>query len=215
MKITLIIIIISFSFCGQTPKQKESLSNSLSKPKLIIPKRKSLDSLTRVIDWGVKEGGLGKLRETVLPKNDLEIRIWFVSFARQSGLVIKKSDESWTATYIDSKYLGENQSPKTILIDPKSSWQNVWRKLTDAEILTLPDSSEIENYPGDMVRDGFSYIVEINKNQVYRIYEYANPNWGDSFEGKQMVKISKIIAEEFGLEEFYFDKDSETKLTKE
>ena len=50
--------------------------------------------------------------------------------------------------------------------------------------------------------DGYGYVVEININGTYRTYHYMSPasqNWP---EAKQMMKISNIIYEEFGLAEF-------------
>ncbi|MGI8542477.1 MAG: hypothetical protein ACR2MD_03260 [Aridibacter sp.] len=189
------------------------MNKPLEKPKIIIPQKAENISLTKFVDWTAKAGNLQKLREVALPENSFEIRIWIAKSIGVDGLVIKKDGEKWTAIYVDKTFDEKTPNEENKYLKPKSGWKELWKKLTEAEILTLPDSSELKDYNGDKITDGFGYIVEINKDKIYRIYEYSNPNWAENPEAKQMVKISKIIAEEFGLEEFYFDKESGQKLT--
>lgn len=212
MKIVYLFIIISFSFCGQKIEQKENVNKPLEKPEIIIPQKAENISLTKFVDWTAKAGNLQKLREIALSEDSFEIRIWIAKSIGAVGLVIKKDDEKWTAIYVDKTLDKKTPNEESKYLKPKSGWKELWKKLTEVEILILPDSSELKNYKGDKITDGFGYIVEINKDNVYRIYEYSNPNWAENPEAKQMVKISKIIAEEFSLEEFYFDKDAGERL---
>jgi hypothetical protein len=49
-------------------------------------------------------------------------------------------------------------------------------------------------------------VVEINKDRVYRTYEYGNPNFAKCGEAKQMIELGEIIANEFGLGDFRIKK---------
>jgi hypothetical protein len=93
-----------------------------------------------------------------------------------------------------------DEKGKVELKNPKSGWEALWQKLVEAGILTLPDSSELE-YKND-VTDGKSYVVETNVENVYRTYEYGNPNYEELKEAKQIIKIGQIIADEFDLDSF-------------
>lgn len=154
------------------------------------------------IDKRVSQAELPSLRYTLLPLDDFEIRVW-VGFGLngEDGLALRKINGKWSALHLHGI---ANEPPfpnsKTYLASPKSGWENAWRKLVDAGILALPDADELHCNPG--VLDGMGYAVEINKNRTYRIYGYLNPQFAECKEAKQMIKIGKIISDEYGVEWF-------------
>lgn len=153
------------------------------------------------LDEYARQNGLLVLRETILPENDLEIRIW-VGFGLygKDGLIIKRSSGNWAAVNLRWMLCHLDSRGTYNLETPKSGWEAMWQKLVDAEILTLPDSSKLKYESG--VLDGKSYVVETNSDYFYRTYHYGNPNYSELKEAKQMIKIGEIIADEFGLESY-------------
>ena len=89
---------------------------------------------------------------------------------------------------------------KAALAAPRSGWEAAWGRLEGAGILTLPDAEAVNCNSRGL--DGTYYIVETNVNATYRTYMYANPDPPKCREARQMVEISRIIAEEFNLPEF-------------
>jgi hypothetical protein len=82
-----------------------------------------------------------------------------------------------------------------VLLDPpKSGWEAAWKRLTDANILTLPDGPV--NCKREVL-DGGGYVVETNLNRRYRTYWYGNPSLANCNEAKQIVMIERILSEEF------------------
>lgn len=77
---------------------------------------------------------------------------------------------------------------------PKSGWEAAWKRLTDAEILILPDGSV--NCKTEAL-DGISYVVETNVDRKYRTYRYGNPQLANCDEAKRMQLIETILSEEF------------------
>ena len=145
---------------------------------------------------------LANLRTVSLPKDDLEVRVW-VGFGLTAleGLVLKRAKGQWSATHLEGihRRLPEGEYQK-LLQAPESGWEAVWRRLVGAGVLTLPDAAAAGCSAG--VNDGMSYVVEVNKDRVYRTYMYDNPNHAKCDEAKRMLKVGEIIAEEFGVEEF-------------
>ncbi len=154
------------------------------------------------IDKIVKRNNIYKLRGKILAKDDFEIRVW-VGFGiyGNDGLILKRSSGgNWTATYLSEMLCHFEDRGKYNLESPKSGWEVTWKKLVNAGILTLPDSSEI-NYE-DGSTDEKSYVVETNFDDVYRTYEYGDPKYEKVKEAKQIMNIGKIIVDEFGLANF-------------
>jgi hypothetical protein len=206
MKFTLLILIVLWASCAPKVEPTFITQPTLQKPKVIIPQRSEPVSLEKAVNWGAKQGGLETLREVFLANGDFEVRFWKSQQPTGlSGFVFRKRGEKYSAYNVDKILFDEKQKLGKAYINPQSDWETVVRKLNEAEIFTLSDSSELKNYKGNNITDGFSYIVEINKDEVYRIYEYRNPDRAENPEAKQIVKIGNIIAEEFGLEEFRAD----------
>jgi hypothetical protein len=152
------------------------------------------------IDMHARRADLSDLRRVLLPRGDFEVRIWLgFGITGEDGFILRYSANKWSAIHLQGIPL-RPQGPQTkiILPAPKNGWENAWRRLINAELLTLPDGEELNCDPG--VLDGLTYIIEINKDRVYRTYRYSNPRHAECIEAKKVLAISKIIAEEFGLE---------------
>ncbi|HKC64296.1 MAG TPA: hypothetical protein VKB86_11695 [Pyrinomonadaceae bacterium] len=152
-----------------------------------------------------KRANIAKLSSlrTALPKDDLEVRVWGgFGLTPLEGFILKRTDGQWSAIHLKgiSKKLPPSEYQKNMEA-PKSGWESCWQRLVDAGILTLPDASEVKKCEV-LAFDGFSYVVEINMNNTYRTYMYDNPIYAKCDEAKQMLKIGKIIDEEFGLRSF-------------
>lgn len=156
---------------------------------------KSIDEITEVAE-------LPKLRTVSVPDGDLETRIW-IGFGLNGvdGFVLRRSANEWSALHLHG--MGEvppDEITKETLSTPKSGWEKAWQRLTDAGVVVLPDATEAgcRTY----IKDGTSYVVEINMNRTYRTYMYDNPNHARCEDAKRMLLVGEIVAEEFSLNEF-------------
>jgi len=178
MKFTFLLFVVLFSSCFQNRP-----------PKLIIPEPKIDEIFTGFVNPITDKYGIMKLRETSLSDNDFEVRVW-LSASQTDGFIVKRIDNDWSAIALKeidcSKDIKSYKLGKIELGEPKSGWENTWQKLSDAEILSLPDSSELPNKK--RILDGIVYSVEINKNGVYRTYYYSNPQFQEWREAGQMKK---------------------------
>lgn len=151
------------------------------------------------INARAKIAKLGDLRSTVLPDDDLELRVWMgFGVIPLEGFVIKRRNGQWSAIQIRSinPRLPRRDYQHT-LPSPKSGWETCWERLTDEGVLTLPDSSQLKD--AVIAGDGESFVVEINMNKSYRTYRYGNPHLQKWPEAKRMIKIAEIILEEFNI----------------
>jgi hypothetical protein len=145
---------------------------------------------------------LPNLRTLVLPGGDLEVRVWNgFGVSALEGFVMKRSSGKWSAMQLDGIYSGLPRNKYQVKLQiPKSGWKECWKRLVDTGLLTLPDASQLGDEPH--VTDGTSYVVEYKVDGNYRTYRYSNPEYHDRDEAKQMLEISNIIYEEFGIIEF-------------
>jgi hypothetical protein len=148
------------------------------------------------------EAGLPDLRTVRLSDGDFEIRVW-VGFGihGEDGIILRHSSNQWSGVHLHG--MGERPPFVVHLINlqaPRSGWHAAWQRLTHAGITTLPDALAI-NCNTHMF-DGKSYVVEINKDSIYRPYLYDNPHRAPCREAKQILILGDIIADEFGLSEF-------------
>lgn len=213
MKKSICLLLIFLSACATFSPNKSEVQKSPTPEKelkLIIPNAGWEKIFFNGIDENDVRGinkvasldGFSKLRETILPENDFEMRVW-VGFGLFGidGFILKRTSDNWSATALKRMLCHLENRAKVNLAEPKSGWENFWQKLVNEGILTLPDSSELKKY-GSGVVDGKSYVVELNKEFVYRTYKYSNPKYVKLKEAKHMVNIGNIIADEFGLESF-------------
>ncbi len=149
-----------------------------------------------------KTSKVKRLKLKLLPQNDIEIRVWSgFGITVLQGFVLKRNAGEWSAVDLDWEVF-ENRKGKRDLkpVDkkldaPKSGWDAAWQRLVDAGILVLPAAEKIDCSGNSL--DGFSHVVEYKLQNKYRTYMYDNPEYAKCDEAKQMVKIKKIIAEEF------------------
>lgn len=151
------------------------------------------DSINQV----TKLAGLTELRKISLKKGDIEIRVWRgFSTLPLEGVVLKRTDNQWSARYIAESYDDFGKVEMKELNAPKSGWESFWKQIVDKEILTLPDSSEINC--GDGGIDAISNVVEINQKRTYRTYRLSKDySAGKCRPANQMEEIADIIGEEF------------------
>jgi hypothetical protein len=161
--------------------------------RVILPKSSWEQLFFESINERIRRSQLSNLRLKALPDNDLELRVWR-GFGKSplKGFVLKRTSGEWTAFDI-SWEAPRNLNDRTDV--STNDREEVWKKLTDAGILTLPDADEIK-CSGNAF-DGTSYVVEYNLGNSYRTYMYDNPDYAKCDEAKQMLTINKIIDEEF------------------
>jgi hypothetical protein len=200
MKQTLFLslLLIGYSDIATLQKPNVTAEKDQAPLKLAIPSAPWEPIFFREINELAKFARLQNLRSVVLPSNDLEVRIWggFGGDLTQ-GLILKRVAGQWNALHLVRIHprLPKSQS-KIVQPSPKSGWEKCWERLIKEGLLTLPDSSTLKGEK--RIRDGFSYVVEINKDETYRTYMYGNPEQQDWQEAKQMVKVGKILSDEFG-----------------
>lgn len=182
-------------------RKNEVPSNVQPTPELrvIIPKAGWIPFLSDQIDQRAAEENLSVLRTSLLPKDDLEVRFWFVVGPDGiDGLVLRRSAGEWSATFL----YGYSQDPnfrkyQKQVGPPRSGWERTWAQLIEVGILELPDASEVQcNVFG---YDGVTYVVETNANRTYRTYMYDLPQFAKCDEAKRLLKLVEIIEQEFDL----------------
>jgi len=189
---------MTFFFVKESQKKREL--------RLVLPRSDAL--LSAFIDDRLAKANLPSLRTVLLPDGDFEVRVWIgFGINGEDCFILHCFSGQWSAIHL--KGMGASWPfPISLapLPSPKSGWNRAWHRLIDAGILTLPDADEIKcNAP---VIDGIGYVVESNMNMTYRAYSYFNPWYDDPplykrcNEAKQMILISQIIGQEFGLEHF-------------
>lgn len=154
------------------------------------------------VDARAAEAGLPSLRTRMLSEGDAEVRVW-VGFGinGEDGIVLRRSGGEWSALYLHGMFdkYPPHKYQKALAV-PKSGWEAAWGRLSGAGILTLPDASTVQC--NTYLKDGTSYVVEINAANTYRTYLYDNPNHAQCDEAKRMMRVGEIIAEEFDLSGF-------------
>jgi len=186
-------------FFVKEPQKKREL-------RLVLPRFDMLRSPD--INDRLAKVNLPSLRTVLLPDGDFEVRVWIgFGLNGEDCFILRNFSGQWSAIHLQ----GTAEAPPfpnslTPLSSPKSGWNNAWRRLIDAGILTLPDAAEVNCNP--KVVDGIGYVVESNINMTYRTYMYGNPwyakppEYKRCDEARRMILIGKIIGKEFGLEGF-------------
>ena len=153
------------------------------------------------------------LRKTGLPNESLEVRVWIFIGRSQGVLRLCRYDGKWAgfytrAAYINAKFIRNGDKWKmeyeqdfihpfvsVLALTPQTNWENLWDKVEELGILTLPDSSALPSQGGAV--DGVSYVVEINDGAQYRIYRYGNPKHQKYPEAEKMLQIIETLRNEF------------------
>ncbi len=172
--------------------------------------------LTPAIEMRGDEAGLGDLREAAVKNGDMEIRIWrepTISVDVAEGYVLQRLSGSWSGKHLtlnEKKQIvvvGQGNlvsitPPKkkegvVVEIEPLNGWDFLWTSLEGAGLLTLPDESSLDLRATGPMKDGFIYVVEIKTRDTYRAYRYTTPENYETPETRSMVRIVRIINEEF------------------
>jgi hypothetical protein len=162
-----------------------------------LPPRKRTELLfAESINERASKAKLIPLQRKKIPADDLEFRVWIGFGLRPlQGFVISRTGGKWQGMFLRS-ISQIAKPPHHVQLDaPKSGWEGLWKQLTEAGLLTLPDFSELD----DMVEvfDGTSHVVEVKSEGKYQTYAYLNPDRQKWEEAKQMLKIVKILFSEF------------------
>lgn len=167
------------------------------RPRLEVPDAAWVPIFFEEIDERAGLAGLPSLRSAVLPGDDLEVRVW-VGFGvtMLSGYVIKRSGKRWSAFRIRPAWPEGLDSYRGLPVTPKSEWESFWGRLDSGGILTLPDSTQVDDTGRFDVHDATSYVVEVNTRGTYRTYMHVNPKLVDYPEAERMGAIIEIIEDE-------------------
>jgi hypothetical protein len=142
-----------------------------------------------------------RLRERRLPLNDREIRIW-EGFGLTSliGYRFVQTGGRWMASYLYCDSSHKKDVWRTVLLGvPKSGWGAFWSRLEREGIWTLPDESVLPN-DGISVFDGTSYVVECQRDDLYRTYLYSNPDCHPKWpQAARMLSMMQLIRREFDI----------------
>jgi hypothetical protein len=162
----------------------------------LLPRKRTELLFAESVNERASKAKLIPLQRKKIPTDDLEFRIWIGFGLRPlQGFVISRTGGKWQSLFLKSISRIAKPPHQVQLAAPKSGWEELWKQLSEAGLLTLPDFSELE----DMVEvfDGTSYVVEVKSDRKYQTYAYLNPDKQKWEEAKQMLKIAKILYSEF------------------
>ncbi len=201
MKSLFLIILLLSPFLRISEFQKgATVDPPTSEFKLIVPTAVWEKIFFESINERARIANLQSLR-VALAKDDLELRVWNgFGLTALEGLVLRRRAGAWSAVHLEGIHTGlPKREYQKQLSEPKSGWDNAWRKLMEMGITTLPDAAAIGC--STTMLDGMSYVVEFNYERTYRTYLYDNPSYAKCEEAKRMIRIGNFIAEEFGVPE--------------
>jgi hypothetical protein len=205
-KLQLLMVLLAVITMACVPKTKDSAQPMNAIPKdqsthglsLEIPDARWEPAFFEALEARTKKAGIPGLRKTMRPDHDLEARFWYDRFEVIEGLIVRRSGGEWSATYLRQMYDHEPSSVQQVGLGvPRSGWDDAWRRLTSAGILTLPDGSTTKCE--SEVLDGISYVVETMVGRRYRTYRYGNPQFANCDEARRLLSIKTILSEEFRL----------------
>lgn len=199
-----VLLLSLLTFSCSTPilqrREHSSIGQNREMLRLEIPNATWEPIFFERINERAERANLTSLRSTAMRDNDLEIRVWIgFGLSALEGFVIRRQSSQWSSLYLRpvSQQHPQGESATTPVV-PQSGWERLWQRLTDEQILTLPDSSLLRDEV--TINDGQSYVVEINTNGVYRTYMYSNPQEQRWPEARRIIEISNILHSEFSIE---------------
>ncbi len=127
-----------------------------------------------VIDEKIKATGIGRLRNSVIGKDDIELSVWNgFGLTTLEGYVLKREKGAWSGRRLYEDYVRGEFVVRIVSVEtPHIGWEALWVALKTRRVLSLPDA-ELIKCNGKM-QDGFTIVVEIRKGQDYRTYAYEN-----------------------------------------
>lgn len=168
---------------------------------LVIPRATWEPIFFESINKRARTAKLASLRAP-LPEDALELRLWGgFGLSPLEGFRIRRDGARWSASYFGTRFeRGHFEDYTRGLAQPKSGWEGAWHRLVRLGLLELPDAERAGC--STRVNDGYSYVVELNVERVYRTYMYDNPDESKCADARRMLAIAEAVADEFGLEEF-------------
>jgi hypothetical protein len=135
-----------------------------------------------------------RLSSMELKPDDLECRVWIgFGLAPLKGFVIRRVNSKWSGLFLPSiKRLGNQSTLQKVIGEPKSGWNSFWKSLVELGITAPADDAR---RGGGL--DGQSVVVEIKEGISYKAYMFMNPQDDDSAEAKAIMRIIRILSEEF------------------
>jgi hypothetical protein len=147
------------------------------------------------------------LKSKELDSDSIEIRVW-VGFDRSPlrGLILKRTGQESEGVYIPPiREVSSSANAPYLLHHPKSGWDDLWEKLEELEIKTLPDWTEIGMEPD--YTDTRIAVIEIKTSDSYKTYMSFGFNTPKELERKQVrhvYEILDVMSNEFGVELYHF-----------
>lgn len=186
--------------CGKGSNQVHNNlngGNSASPSEVSIPKKAWETIYFEPINERNAAAGMKSLKETQLPLDALEIRMWVgFDLSPLRGFLLRRTGEHWSATYFPpSDASAKLFKPPIALSPPRSGWQSLWGKLTGEDILTLPDAFDIG--ADNLYPDATGVVVEMKVNSSYRAYKYSGFDTSERVEAQKVTRICRILSEEF------------------
>lgn len=175
---------------------------------IVVPQDGSDKILSVAVRQVTERAGIKELRRKKLSKGDIEIRVWRgFGLDPLEGMIFRKTDGFWRAFYLQSGNILSDasniQEPAKFGVTvrqfygkPISGWDSFIDKIYGHGILTLPDATKTSCNLSDFL-DGTAYLIELLEHDAYRYYAYHTGNENQCREGKQVMKIAKLIAQEF------------------
>jgi hypothetical protein len=206
------LAILAFVLCtaaGVFLFQKTKKSAVPATPAVPVPATASAVTAVHKFDWEsyffpqlekrTQKVDLPSLRTMRFSEADVELRFWFdASPDTIGGFVIRRRSDKWSATEL---YQERRPWPSAVKLEdlgtPRSGWDALWKQLTAAGILVLPDSDETNCLSGGL--DGLGYVFEVVAEQKYRTYRYHNPQFAECEEAKRVISIVDLIIDEFSI----------------
>jgi hypothetical protein len=204
-KLQLFTLLVGVATIACVTKSKEAAQSINATPRdqdnhnlsLEVPNAPWEPLFFQTLEARTKKAGIESLRRAALPDHNLEARFWYDHFEIIQGLIIRRSDDTWSATYLRQNDQTPASMQQEALGVPKSGWEGAWARLKTAGILALPDESVTKC--DSSVLDGIGYVVETNVDRKYRTYRYDNPQFANCDEAKRILVIENVLSEEFEL----------------
>jgi hypothetical protein len=149
----------------------------------------AIDALSKKVGWKA-------LRKVDIGDGAIEVRVWMgFGGSLLEGFRIRREGSRWSGFHVTDGFDKRQPLRGVREVRPRSNWDALWRKVEVLGILTLPDKSALPDEV--LVRDGMSYVVEINEGAHYRTYLYCNPQEQKWPEAKKIMEIVNVLNAEF------------------
>lgn len=148
----------------------------------------------RTIDYLTSQAGLTSLRTSALEPGHLEARFWFgFGIVGTRGLMLQRANGQWTSTEIWEGV--SHEKARTSPVPLGGAGEELWRKLADKRLLTLPDFKSLPQ-SGYGSLDGTCVVVETVADGKYRTIMYPNPSSYDNAECRELESLVATLTHE-------------------